>query len=41
LQLQHNSCGNSLNHPINSKEVNVVKAPATIEDHVIGLNDEV
>jgi hypothetical protein len=41
LQLQHNSCGNSLNHPINSEEANVVKTLATVEDHVIGFNDEV
>jgi hypothetical protein len=41
LQLQHNSYGNSLNHPINSKEAIVVKTTAIVEDHVIGLNDEV
>jgi hypothetical protein len=32
---------NSLNHPINFEEVNVVKTLAIVEDHVIGLNDEV
>jgi hypothetical protein len=32
---------NSLNHPINSEEANVLKTPTTVEDQVIGLNDEV
>jgi hypothetical protein len=31
---------NFMNHPINYEEVNVVKILTTVEDQVIGLNDE-